>query len=243
LRPCRKIRRARKKTFFLSPREQENAPWRENRHAMMTKAVFFGSSLVAGAGAPSPERRFTTRVAGALGWEEINLGATGSTVTGRDSAGQVVDDESGIARVPDVLEAKPDVVVILYGCEDFRLSREMGDPGRFQQGTFHWDYDTILRGLLFELAPEQVVVSTMPYTKDGECPNLAGLTLKDYNAAIDSLAGRYLLRLLDPAQESMICGDSFAALSSDAATLNDAGHERLAAYFIEALRSWRAQRT
>jgi hypothetical protein len=202
----------------------------------MTKAIFFGASLVSGAGASSPERRFTTLAASALGWEEVNLGAPGSTVTGRDEAGQVVDEQSGIGRVPDVLEARPDVVVIVYGAEDFERSHPLGDPAQFQQGTFHSDYDTMLRGLLFELAPEQVIVSTLPYTKAGEGPNALGLTMRDYNGAIEGLSGRYLLRLLDPARESTVESANFAELSADPATLNDAGHERLAAYFIEALR-------
>ena len=113
----------------------------------MTKAVFYGASTAEGAGASSPAKRFSTLVCEALGWEEINLGIGGTTMTGRDDKGMIVDEESGIGRVPDVLHAAPDVVVILYGANDFGAGKPLGDAQKFQQGTFFWDYDTVLRGL------------------------------------------------------------------------------------------------
>ena len=121
----------------------------------------FRASSVEGAGASSPERRFSSIVCRALGWREVNLGLGGTTVTGRDDAGQVVDLTSGIGRVPEVLEAKPDHVLILYGANDFAQSRPLGEPRLFRQGTFFWDYNTMIRGLLDGLEPEQISVSTV----------------------------------------------------------------------------------
>ena len=203
----------------------------------MTKAVFFGASSVAGVGASSPERRYTTLMCRALGWEEINLGLAGSGVVGRDDAGQVVDDSSAIARVPDVLDAAPDVLFIQYGGIDFSAARPLGDPERFRQGTFLWDYDTALRGLREGLPDTQVILSTMPYRADALTPNALGLTLQDYNDAVRRLGARYGLRVLDAYADAGIDAGNFARLSADTAHLNDEGYERLAGFYIERLRT------
>lgn len=203
----------------------------------MTKAVFFGASSVEGAGASDPERRFTSIVAHTLGWEEINLGIGGTTVTGRDDEGQVLDENSGLGRVDDVLNAHPDVVLISYGANDFVQGRPLGDVGRFQQGTFFWDYDTMLRGLLFQLDPSQIVLSTCQYRADALTPNALGLTLPDYNRAIIQLSERNGLRTLDPYADAGIGPQNWAELGADEGHLNDAGYERLAAFFIHNLQA------
>ncbi len=201
----------------------------------MTKIVFYGSSTTEGAGASSPDKRFSTLICRALGWEEINLGIGGTTVVGRDEAGQVIDENSGLARVPFVLDAEPDLVLILYGANDFNQSKPLGDVSKFQQGTFFWDYDTMLRGLLDGLEPEQIVLSTLQYSKPEPTPT--GAALAEFNAVIVEMGRRYGLRVLDTFAESGIDARSFAALSSDDIHLNDAGYERLAAFFIDALRA------
>ena len=201
----------------------------------MTKAVFFGASTVEGVGASTPEKRFTTVVCQTLGWQEINLGIGGTTMTGRDDKGMIVDEESGIGRVPDILRAAPDIVVILYGANDFAQSRPLGDPNQFQQGTFTWDYDTALRGLIENLPDTQTVLCTLAYRADAETPNGLGRTLEDYNQAIRQLAERYHLRLADVYANAGIDRRNFASLSADEAHLNDDGHQRLAAFFIECL--------
>ncbi len=202
----------------------------------MTKAVFFGASSVEGVGASSPERRWSSITAQALGWEEINLGLSGTTVTGRDDAGQVTDEDSGLGRVTDVLDAQPDVVVISYGANDFAQGRPLGTLERFRQGTFLWDYDTMLRGLLFQLHPGQVVLSTAQYRADAETPNAEGLVLPDYNRVIAQVGERNGVLVLDPYADAGIDARNWPQLSADDAHLNDDGHERLAAFYIEALR-------
>lgn len=201
----------------------------------MTKAVFFGASSVEGAGASDPEKRFTTLVAQTLGWEEVNLGIGGTTVVGRDEEGQVTDENSGLGRVPDVLEVRPDVVLILYGANDFGQGVPLGDPDEFRQGTFASDYDTMLRGLLYVLHTGQIVLSTCQYRADAGTPNAQGLTLPDYNRVIQTLGERNGLRVLDAYSESGIGPDNWPQFSADDAHLNDAGYERLAAFFIHEL--------
>ena len=202
----------------------------------MTKAVFFGASSVEGAGASDPEKRWSSITARALGWEEVNLGIGGTTVTGRDDDGQVTDEDSGLGRVTDVLDAQPDVVVILHGANDFAQGKPLGALDRFQQGTFLWDYDTMLRGLLFTLHPAQIVLSTCQYRGDAETPNAQGLILAEYNRVIEDLGERNGVRVLDPYTDAEIGPSNWAQLSADDAHLNDDGYQRLAAFFIEALR-------
>ena len=195
-----------------------------------------GASSVEGAGASSPERRFSSIVCRALGWEEVNLGLGGTTVTGRDDAGQVVALDSGIGRVPEVLEAEPDHVFILHGANDFAQSCPLGEPRLFRQGTFFWDYDTMIRGLLDGLEPEQISVSTCQYRSDAETPNAQGLTLADYNRVIREAGERYGLCTLDAYAESGIDAHNWPQFAADDAHLNDAGHQFLAAFITESIR-------
>ena len=203
----------------------------------MIKAAFFGASTVAGDGASSPEKRFTTVICRTLGWDEINLGVGGSTMVGRDDKGMIVDEESGIGRVPDILHAAPNIVVILYGANDFGQSRLLGEPDKFQQGTFLWDYDTVVRGLIENLPDTKIVLSTLVYRADADTPNAEGMTLEDYNGVIRQIAARYDLPLAEAYVGSAISKSNFAGLSADDAHLNDEGHQRLAAFFIECLQT------
>ena len=203
----------------------------------MTKAVFFGASTVQGDGASSPDKRFSTLICRTMGWEEVNLGIGGTTMTGRDDKGMIIDEESGIGRVPDILHAAPAMVVILYGANDFAQGKPLGQAGQFRQGTFLWDYDTVLRGLIENLPDAQIVLSTLVYRADAKTPNTQGLVLEDYNGVIRHLADRYGLKIADAGANAGIDARNFAALSADDAHLNDDGHQRLAAFFIECLQT------
>jgi len=197
--------------------------------------------MVEGVGASSPDNRFSTLVSRALGWEELNLGVAGTTMTGRDDKGLIVEGESGIGRVPDILHAAPNWVIILYGGNDFALSKPIGDPEQFRQGTFYWDFDTLLRGLIENLPDTQILLMTSLFRPDADLPNALGLTLNDYNGAIRHLAQRYSLRLADTWLHTSIGSHNFAALSSDGIHLNDEGQQRLAAFLIECLSSDRCE--
>lgn len=199
----------------------------------MTKVVFFGASSVEGAGASDPSKRFTSVASRALGWDEVNLGIGGTTVVGRDAEGQIIDENSGVGRVTDVLDVHPDLVVISYGGNDFGQAKPLGAIEKFEQGTFLWDYDTMLRGLLHVLHPSQVVPCTVHFRSDAEIPNARGLTVPDYNRVIVQLGARHDLRVLDPYASVGINNDNWDDLSSDAIHLNDSGYERLAGFLIE----------
>ncbi len=205
----------------------------------MTKAVFFGASSVEGAGASSPEKRFSTLVCRTLGWDEINLGIGGTTMTGRGADGLIADEESGIGRVPDILHARPDVVFISYGANDFAQSCPLGSLEKFAPGTYVSDYDTVLRGLIENLPDMRLVLATCQFRTDAETPNALGLTLDDYNNAVRQLAGRYKIKLADAWKSSGIGARNFGALSADEGHLNDSGYQRLAAFLIECLQTER----
>jgi hypothetical protein len=199
----------------------------------MRSVAFFGSSIVEGAGASSPVRRFTTIVSRTLGWNEINLGRRRSTVTGRDDEGQLIDEDSGLARVPDVVEAAADLVIVAFDSGDYKESRALGTMAEFRQGTFCSDFDTILRGLLFSIPKEQVVLSTTLRPQGQETPNALGLTPSQYDGAIRSLADRHELRMLDPVEQAGLARSEWDEADGDGPYPNDAGHECLAAYFIQ----------
>ena len=202
----------------------------------MTKAVFYGASGIEGVGASSPAQRFSSIISRVMGWEECNLGIGGTPVTGRDDSGMIVAEDSGIGRVPDVVAAAPGMVFILYGANDFVLSVPIGDPQVFRQGTFYWDFDTMLRGIKEALPAAQIVLSTPTYRADANTPNVLGLILDDYTRVMRQMADRYDLCLLDAFAESGIDAQNFSSLAADECHLNDAGQERLAAFYLEGLR-------
>jgi len=93
----------------------------------MTRAAFFGSNLIAGTDLHDPADRFSTLVSRILGWEEVNMGVPTSLVTGRSEDGQALDPTSAPARVGDVIDTRPDVVVLLFGEEDFASAALVGE--------------------------------------------------------------------------------------------------------------------
>jgi lysophospholipase L1-like esterase len=201
----------------------------------MKRVVFYGSSTIEGMGVPNPERRVSSIVAKMLGWEEVNLGVSGSMVAGRDQIGHILNYDSGVIRVPDVLEARPELVVILYGSNDFGNGIPIGSETEFQEGTFYSDYDSMIRGLLGPLKPQQIVISTCQFRSDAETPNAVDCKLTDYNDVIKAIGMKYSLLVLDPYFEAEIEPQGFAKLAADEIHLNEAGCEKLAAYFITAM--------
>jgi lysophospholipase L1-like esterase len=82
---------------------------------VQTTALFLGDSSVAGAGASKPAARWTTLVAGKIGWKEINLAKTGSGYAPTNAAGGC-DGARPCTRysasVADIVKAQPRVVVV-----------------------------------------------------------------------------------------------------------------------------------
>jgi GDSL-like Lipase/Acylhydrolase family len=85
----------------------------------LPKVVFFGSSTTVGFGTTRGDRRWTTLLSRYLGWEEINEGLSGSTVSVALRDKELASVPSGLERWrSNVLARHPDRVVMLYGVND-----------------------------------------------------------------------------------------------------------------------------
>lgn len=187
------------------------------------RAVFYGSSTISGAGLAKAEARFSSLLCRILGWEERNLGVADSVVTGRDIDAQIVSQESGVVRVPDVIDQKPDVIVVLYGYDDYAADKIVGEPGDFRPGTFASDYDSMVRGIAGGCGAEKILVMTLEFAGGG----IADRDIEPYNTVIRGLAERYGLKLFDTAAVAAAARDAFSAPAAAPYGLSESGHRIL----------------
>ena len=125
----------------------------------LPKVVFFGSSSTVGFGTTRGDRRWTTLLSRYLGWEEINEGLSGSTVSTALRDKELASVPSGLERWrTNVLSRKPDRVVILYGVNDAFRRITIGTPN--QRGTYSGDLTKMLTGMAQEFKPHQLIIST-----------------------------------------------------------------------------------
>lgn len=188
-------------------------------------AVFFGSSTTFGVGASSPARRWSSLVARAAGWEEVNAGLSGTTLTDRPGPGRAPSAE---ARWRTLVGGRaPDVVFVMYGANDARIGIPVGAPGR--RGTFRHAAATVLGGLR-RAFPRAVLVVVTPQPakrlREVRAPYDAALALEARAAGAVLVDGGAAF----PPEE-------LGALSADAIHLNDRGHAAFAAYVGRALAS------
>jgi lysophospholipase L1-like esterase len=180
------------------------------------RAVFFGSSTTAGAGASRPERRWTTLLSRSLGWTEVNRGLSGSTLT---DLGPGIDSGEERWRAA-VAGEPPDVVVVMYGANDVLARVPLGDPAT--PGTFHHAAAEVLRGLR-ETLPRARLVVLSPQ------PNRALAAARDpYDRALAeeaAAAGAVFV-----AAGTAFPADRADLLAPDGLHLADAGHAELAAF-------------
>ncbi|TFC56507.1 SGNH/GDSL hydrolase family protein [Cryobacterium sp. TMB1-7] len=177
-------------------------------------AVFLGDSYTQGWGASNPTMKWTTVVAYAAGWTEVNEGQGGTgyvTMAGVASCGQ--DDCPAYPdRVADIAAAAPDVVVIAGGQNDrWALAT---DP-ELVQAAVDRTFSLLREGL-----PNARLIAVGPSTAE---PATAMITDLDgwVRAAADRVDAEYV-SLLDPVviQNDMVV--------SDGVHVNDAGHRAIA---------------
>lgn len=179
-------------------------------------ALFVGDSYTVGQGATSPDLRWSTLVAEAMGWRELNVADGG---TGFVKGNPDVDKLS----YPDQLRSVPrdsvDVVVIAGGQNDFRAMRT--DPAP----VFEAVADT------YELAarrfPHARIVSVGPST-----PWKIGLEARALDSAVRAAAGEAgatYVSLLDP---NVVRG---RLVHEDGIHTTDAGNAAIARRVLETL--------
>jgi lysophospholipase L1-like esterase len=176
-------------------------------------AVFLGDSYTEGLGASVPERRWSTLVAGELGWEEANRGVSGTGY--HTSAG----DAEYQGRVGQVLEDEPQVVVVSGGQNDF--GTYAGDPAGTVQA---------IAGLyeaLREELPQAQIVAVGPST-----PGSVDQTVLAIDAAVRDAAAAADATYVSLLEPDVLTPDMVLA---DQTHVDDRGHRAIADRVISAL--------
>ncbi|WP_310424691.1 SGNH/GDSL hydrolase family protein [Chamaesiphon sp. VAR_48_metabat_135_sub] len=188
----------------------------------LPKVVFFGSSSTVGFGTTRGDRRWTTLLSRYLGWEEINEGLSGSTVSTALRGKELASVPSGLERWREnVLSRKPDRVAILYGVNDAFRRITIGTPN--QRGTYSGDLTKMLTGMAQEFKPHQLIISTSQ-------PNQATLDRRqDYDRVLQATTKQIGGYFIDAGKEAFPLSD-LADYSADGLHLNNFGHAIFAAY-------------
>ena len=188
----------------------------------LPKVVFFGSSSTVGFGTTRGDRRWTTLLSRYLGWEEINEGLSGSTISVALRDKELASVPSGLERWrTNVLTRHPDRIVMLYGVNDAFRRISLGTAS--QRGTYSGDLTKMLTDMAKEFKPQQLIISSSQ-------PNQATLDRrKDYDrvlaATTEQIGGYYL----DAGQEAFPLSD-LADYSADGLHMNNLGHATFASY-------------
>jgi lysophospholipase L1-like esterase len=125
----------------------------------LTKVVFFGSSTTVGIGSTRGDRRWSTLLARYLGWQEINEGLSGSTVSLAPRHNKPEPVASGVERWrSNVLSRHPDRTLLLYGVNDALFRIPLGNASAY--GTYHGDLTRMLTGMAKEFKPSQLIVTS-----------------------------------------------------------------------------------
>ncbi len=188
----------------------------------LPKVVFFGSSSTVGFGTTRGDRRWTTLLSRYLGWEEINEGLSGSTVSTALRGKELASVPSGLERWREnVLSRKPDRVIILYGVNDAFRRITLGTAT--QPGTYSGDLTKMLTGMAQEFQPHQLIISSSQ-------PNQATLDRRqDYDRILQATTSQIGGYFIDAGKEAFPPSD-LADYSADGLHLNNLGHAVFASY-------------
>ena len=210
------------------------------------KIAFLGDSITLGYALDDRERdRFPAVFCRMTGYEEINLGITGTLVA---RAGLSASD--GTAYVDRYLQtAGADYAVVFGGTNDYFWSDTPISGG---DGDAYFDnaIRTLCRGLL-ELFPKENLFFLTPYPHHGignfaggshwressehdtDNVNFVGHTLSDYADVLCKICGEYGIRVLDLRKAEPAF--DWRTLTVDGCHPNPAGHRWLAERIMEAM--------
>jgi hypothetical protein len=172
--------------------------------------AFLGDDFTQGAGATSPQTRWSSLVAEQYGWDEKNFGAAGSGY----STGGTAGGTPYTARVAALAATAPAIVVVAGGRFDIESPNGPTKIKTQVTATFR-----ALRAAL----PEAVIIAESPVWPLTKPPITLALVAADVKAAVAAVGGRYL-----------DVGEPLFGLSADAgphSLPNDAGHDALARAF------------
>ncbi len=188
----------------------------------LPKVVFFGSSSTVGFGTTRGDRRWTTLLSRYLGWEEINEGLSGSTVSVALREKELTSVASGLERWrSNVLARHPDRVVMLYGVNDAFRRISLGTVS--QRGTYSGDLTKMLTDMAKEFKPQQLIISSSQ-------PNQATLDRrKDYDRILEDTTNQIGGYYIDAGTEAFPIAD-LADYSADGLHMNNLGHAVFASY-------------
>jgi lysophospholipase L1-like esterase len=189
----------------------------------LPKVVFFGSSSTVGFGTTRGDRRWTTLLSRYLGWEEINEGLSGSTVSvALRNTPELATVPSGLERWrKNVLSRKPDRVVLLYGVNDAFRRIALGTPT--QRGTYSGDLTKMLTGMAQEFKPQQLIILSSQ-------PNQATLDRRQgYDRVLADTTKQIGGYYIDAGKEAFPESD-LPDYSADGLHLNNLGHAVFASY-------------
>ncbi len=164
--------------------------------------AFIGDSYTEGVGASDPSLRWTTLLAAANGWEELNLGVSGA------SYGQGLEEWNSYAvQVEEAIEAQPDVVIVSGGLNMSELDQELGVESVF----------TDLRAGL----PDARIIAVSPFWVSTAYPAQLTLTSELIEADVTAVGGQYL-------DVGHLFEDEFQYFELDGLHPDDAGHQLIA---------------
>jgi lysophospholipase L1-like esterase len=204
------------------PTESTTAQNSQSQPKKLPKVVFFGSSSTVGFGTTRGDRRWTTLLSRYLGWEEINEGLSGSTVSTALRNKELAMVTSGLERWrTNVLSRKPDRVVILYGVNDAFRRITLGTAT--QPGTYSGDLTKMLAGMAKEFQPHQLIIVSSQ-------PNQATLDRrKEYDRVLQATTDRIGGYFIDAGNEAFPPSD-LPDYSADGLHMNNLGHAVFASY-------------
>ena len=177
-------------------------------------AVFLGDSYTQGYGAVPVERRWSSLVAANAGWTEVNqgLGGTGYVTTADLHACGLDYCPTYVERVPGVIAAAPDIVVVAGGQNDrWALA---GSPDQVRAAV-----DATFAGIRQGL-PNARMIAVGPST--AEAPTALIVELDGWVRAAAERVGAEYVSLIEPVliEEAMI--------APDRVHVTDAGYRALA---------------
>lgn len=186
-------------------------------------AVFVGDSYTTGYYASRPETRWSTRVARAEGWVEVNLGRPGTGYTASTVAAQCgwYACPAYSAMIPAIRQIHPPIVIVAGGLNDGRFATSSAESGAI------WRFYSSLRSAL----PHAEIIAVGPnYVGTGANQPFA---LKQ-DADVKRSAQRVGARYVDMLHPNVLAP---ADVYSDGIHPNDDGHAAIAARVLTSLRA------